>query len=87
MATRSYPSKKQPSGKAGSFPSSAPSPTGTRPGRIDDVNDPYRYRPEMGRDMDEIYRNRRNDYGKKPQPGRDEMPEGIPVMPRIINGI
>jgi len=83
---KSYPSKSQPVSPPDKFPAGV-ARTSKSPGdRIEDVQDPYRYRAKVGRDEDEAMRSRpgRSDYGKKAQV-EDSQPEGaIPVMPRTI---
>jgi len=75
MGTNSYPKKGQKQG------SSKAQDTQKARDKQERYPSPYNARPSMGRDFDVAYRNRMNDYGKKPQ--KDDMVDGgIPDFDR-----
>ena len=83
---KTYPAKSQPMKRVPpeEFPVGTSTPN-LQGGMMEDTSNPYFTRPEMGRSPEEVYRNQRRDYGKNPTP--DEMPEGVPVRPKVIHGV
>lgn len=57
----------------------------TRKSKVHEQGNPYKFQSDLGRDMETAYRNRRGDFGSKPQTMPEYPEDVLPARDRTIS--